>query len=129
MAPDSEYPPHRLGRRGETLAARILAARGWRILARNYRAGRREVDVVARRDGMVAFVEVKTRGGDGFGSPEASVTLLKRREIEAVAVDFLARHVRDDVEVRFDVIAIRTEPSGRVVRVDHIEDAWRPGWT
>ena len=124
-----EYPPHRLGRKGEILAARILESRGWRILARNYRAGRREIDVVAQRDGLVAFVEVKTRGGDGFGSPQAAVTLLKRREIEAVAVDFLARHVRDDVDVRFDVVAIRTGPSGSVVTVEHIEDAWRPGWT
>lgn len=129
MASDPEYPPHRLGRRGEALAARVLQGRGWRILARNYRAGRREIDVVARRDGLVAFVEVKTRGGDGFGSPQAAVTLLKRREIEVVAVDFLARHVREDVEVRFDVVAIRTGPSGRVVTVEHIEDAWRPGWT
>lgn len=129
MAPDSTYPPHQLGRRGEMLAARILEARGWRILARNYRAGRREIDVVARRDTLLAFVEVKTRGGAGFGSPQAAVTRLKRREIEAVAVDFLARHVRDDVEVRFDVVAIRTGPSGRVVMVEHIEDAWRPGWT
>ena len=129
MAADSTYPPHRLGRRGETLAARVLEARGWRILARNYKAGRREIDVVARRDRLLAFVEVKTRAGDGYGPPEAAVTLLKRREIEAVALDYLTRHVTEDLDVRFDVVSVWLVGDGRAVRVHHIEDAWRPGWT
>jgi putative endonuclease len=129
MATDSTYPPHRLGRRGETLAVRVLEARGWRILARNYKAGRREIDVVACRDGLLAFVEVKTRAGEGYGPPEAAVTLLKRREIEAVALDYLTRHVREDVDVRFDVVSVWLTARGRAVRVRHIEDAWRPGWT
>jgi putative endonuclease len=129
MTPESTHPPHRLGRRGEMLAARALAACGWRILARNYRFGRREVDIVARRGSLLTFVEVKTRAGDGYGGPESAVTALKRREIEVVALEYLTRHVRDDVDVRFDVVAVRLLADGRVVRVDHIEDAWRPGWT
>lgn len=129
MTPESTYPPHRLGRTGEALAVRLLAARGWHVLARNYRAGRREVDIIARRENLLVFVEVKTRTGRGYGGPQAAVTQLKRREIEAVALDFLTRHVRSDVEVRFDVVAIRLETSGRIGRVEHIEDAWRPGWT
>ncbi|MDZ7779323.1 MAG: YraN family protein [Gemmatimonadota bacterium] len=129
MAPESTYPPHRLGRRGEALAAHLFAARGWRVLARNYRAGRREVDIVVRQGRLLVFVEVKTRTGRGFGGPQAAVTRLKRREIEAVALDYLTRHVRWDAEVRFDVVAIRFDASGRVGRVEHIEDAWRPGWT
>lgn len=78
---------------------------------------------------MLAFVEVKARAGEGYGSPEAAVTHLKRREIEAVALDFLTRHVRDDVDVRFDVVAVSGRPGGRIMHVHHIEDAWRPGWT
>ena len=129
MATDPTYPPHRLGRRGEILAARVLESRGWRILARNYKAGRREIDVVARRDRLLAFVEVKTRAGEGYGPPEAAVTALKRREIEAVALDYLTRHVHEDVDVRFDVVSVWLVADGRAVRVHHIEDAWRPGWT
>lgn len=96
------------------------------MLVSNYRFGRREVDLVVRRGGLVAFVEVKTRTGTGFGAPEEAVTRLKRREIEAVARDFLWRHRLDDVDVRFDVIAIVAGSGREVVRIDHLEDAWRP---
>jgi len=129
MSTTSEYGPHRLGQEGEALAVHVLERRGWRILARNYRAGRREIDVVATRGDVLAFVEVKTRSGPGFGRPEAAVTLLKRREIEAVALDFLTRHVRRDLQVRFDVVAVTLDPAGRSRTVEHIEDAWRPGWS
>jgi putative endonuclease len=129
MGNESRYPPHRLGRWGERLAAKALEAGGWQILARNYRAGRREIDIVVRRDRLLVFVEVKARGGEGYGPPEAAVTRLKRREIEAVALDYLTRHVRDDVDVRFDVVSVWVLDGSRTVRMHHIEDAWRPGWT
>src|SRR5688572_24277491 len=93
------------------------------MAARNYRFGRREVDLVVRRGNLVAFVEVKTRAGAGYGAPEEAVTRLKRREIEIVAREYLHRHRLDDVDVRFDVVAVTV---GRGVRIDHIEDAWRP---
>ena len=98
------------------------------MLARNYRFGRREVDLVVRRDALVAFVEVKTRAGRGWGAPQEAITALKRREIEAVAVHFLARHGLGEVEVRFDAVAITVVPGADVVGIEHLEDAWRPGW-
>jgi putative endonuclease len=125
---DSDYPPHRLGRMGETLARTHLESQGWTVLAANYRFGRREVDLVVRVGEVVAFVEVKTRAGDGFGGPEAAVTWKKRREIEIVAQDFLYQHRVGDVDVRFDVIAIEVGGDGTPTRFQHIEDAWRPGW-
>ncbi len=100
-----------------------LAGRGWIIVERNYRFGRREVDLIVRRGNLIAFVEVKTRAGDGFGAPEEAVTRLKRREIETVAREYLARHRPGDVDVRFDVIAVSV---GRGARIEHLEDAWRP---
>jgi putative endonuclease len=121
--PDSGHPPHALGRLGEARARAYLLARGWTIAAQNYRFGRREVDIVARKGNLVAFVEVKTRAGDGFGTPEEAVTRLKRREIEIVAREYLCRHRLDDVDVRLDVISVSV---GRRARIDHIEDAWRP---
>ena len=125
MAADS-HPPHALGRWGEAKAARALERRGWRILARNYRFGRREVDLVARREELLAFVEVKTRAGLGYGAPEEAVTGLKRREIEAVARDFVARHRLEHLDIRFDVIAIVVGAGRRIERFTHVPDAWRP---
>ena len=124
--PPRAHPPHALGRWGEDQAARVLEERGWRILARNYRFGRREVDLVARRGAVLAFVEVKTRAGRGFGEPEESVTALKRREVEAVARDFVRRHRIGSLEIRFDVVAIVVGPGRRVERLTHIPGAWRP---
>ena len=127
MGTDATHPPHELGAWGEARAARLLTASGWRILARNYRHGRREVDIVARRDGVVAFVEVKTRRADSdFGTPEEAVTARKQREIEAVAGDFLRRRSVGDVDVRFDVVAIVVGPDRSVLRTTHVPDAWRP---
>ncbi len=123
MAPSHDHPPHALGRFGEIRAREYLVERGWTIEAANYRFGRREVDLVARRGNLVAFVEVKTRAGAGYGSPAEAVTRLKRREIELVAQEYLLRHRLGDVDVRFDVIAVTVENG---VRVEHLEDAWRP---
>lgn len=124
----SPHPPRDLGLWGEDLAARHLTREGWEILERNVRSGRREVDLVARRDHTIAFVEVKTRAGMGYGAPEEAVTRLKRREIEAVARFYLARLGHPDIAVRFDVVAIVVDGARRVVSFTHIEDAWRPGW-
>jgi putative endonuclease len=108
------------------LATRYLRRHGWSVVARNYRFGRREVDLVVRRGRLLAFVEVKTRAGSGFGAPEDAVTGLKRREIELVATAYLARERPGDVDVRFDVLSITVDRRGRVARVAHLEDAWRP---
>jgi Holliday junction resolvase-like predicted endonuclease len=61
-----------------------------------------------------------------MGSPEDAVTWSKRREIQVVAQDYLMRHVREYVGVRFDVVAIVADERRRILRCDHIEDAWRP---
>ena len=82
--------------------------------------------MIVRRADLVAFVEVKTRAGSGYGAPEEAVTGLKRREIEIVAQEYLVRHRLDDVGVRFDVLSIVVTATGRPVRLVHLEDAWRP---
>ncbi len=126
MPAQQPNPAHDLGRRGESLARHFLLRRGWVVLATNYRFGRREVDLVVRRGRLVSFVEVKTRTGSAFGAPEDAVTGLKRREIEAVAQEFLVRHRMDDVDVRFDVVSIRTGRTHGAPVIRHLEDAWRP---
>ena len=108
------------------MASRMLVRAGWTILERGYRLGRREVDIIARRERLITFVEVKTRIALDFGAPAEAVTRRKRREIEAVAADYLVRHVHDDVDVRFDVVSLISAPGRRVLRCEHVEDAWRP---
>lgn len=116
---------HRLGRAFEDVAAAWLEARGWTVLERNVRFQRREVDLVARRGTVVAFVEVKGRRSSRYGRPEEAVTGRKRREIERVAHWWIARHPDPHALYRFDVIAI--EPTGNGgMDLRHLEDAWRP---
>lgn len=118
--------PHDLGRRGEALAADRLRRTGWRILHTNYRAGRREIDLVARCGATVAFIEVKTRAGPAFGDPLEAVTARKRTEIARVARDWIARHGRPGDRYRFDAVAVVWERGSRP-RVRHVTDAWRLG--
>jgi putative endonuclease len=112
-----------LGPRGEALAADYLCARGWTILARNFRLGHKEIDIVARRGDLVAFVEVKTRSGRGYGHPLEAITSAKRREIALVARAWTARHgARGDL-YRFDAVAVLWE--GPTPIVEHVEGAWQ----
>jgi len=126
--PDSWTDPrHRRGLAGEREAMEYLRARGWTVLDHRFRMGRLEVDLVARRGQLVAFVEVKTRSGAGFGTPAEAVTWSKRREIVRVARAWMDRYGHPGDVYRFDVIGILVSETG-AARVQHIEDAFRPGW-
>jgi putative endonuclease len=115
---------HDFGRRGEATAARYLAQRGWTILHRNWRLGHKEIDLVARRGRVVAFVEVKSRSGPDFGHPLESITPFKRREIEQVARAWVARFGTPRSVYRFDAIAIVRHGAAPLC-IEHVEDAWR----
>jgi putative endonuclease len=112
-----------LGPRGEELACRYLTTRGWTVVDRNFRMGRKEIDLVARRGEVVAFVEVKTRAGTGYGDPLEAITWRKRREIQQVAASWVDRHGRTGEVYRFDAVAVLLV-DGRA-RIRHVEDAWR----
>lgn len=116
-------PGNPLGDRGEALAADYLERAGWTIVARNFRMGRKEIDLVARLDEVVAFVEVKTRAGTGFGHPLEAITWKKRREIHQVASAWIDRFGRVGDIYRFDAVAVQV--TGRSERLEHVEDAWR----
>ena len=95
-----------LGGRGEDLAAAFLAARGLRILERNFRSRCGEIDIVAMDGCTLVFCEVKTRRDRGYGPPECAVTARKQRQLRRAAAVYLsARGVRDR-ECRFDVVAV-----------------------
>ena len=120
-------PRHRRGVAGEEAAKRYLQSLGWLILAHRYRLGRVEVDLVVRKGSVVAFVEVKTRRGVAFGSPLEAVTWNKKREIVRVARGWMDRFGLPGDVYRFDVVGVIMQSSGKA-EIEHVEDAFRPGW-
>ncbi|HEY6061499.1 MAG TPA: YraN family protein [Gemmatimonadales bacterium] len=113
---------HKQGLAAEEQAIRFLASRGWLVLAHRWRVGRTEIDIVARRGVTVAFIEVKSRRGEAFGSPLEAVTGAKQRELVRAARAWIDRFgVPADI-YRFDCIAVRQGV------LEHLEDAFRPGW-
>ncbi len=118
-------PPDRagLGRIGEDAACEYLAERGFEVLQRNWRSRSGEIDVVARCGGTVVFAEIKSRTGTAFGEPEESVTPRKAGRIRMLASEYLAGSEVHG-EVRFDVIAVMLDRSGRVLEIRHVPDAF-----
>ncbi len=110
------------GRTGELVAERWLRVRGWRVLQRRFRNGHRDIDLIAERDGTVAFVEVKARRGGWFGGPIEAVNWKKRRELARSASVWIDRHGRTGEVYRFDVIGVLMDDRG--VRVRHVENAF-----
>jgi putative endonuclease len=115
-----------LGRRGEDLAHRYLRSAGFVIVARNYRpsAGDSEVDIVARDNGTLVFIEVKSRMSADFGSPERAIDNEKQKRIVRAARSYATRAGVDWSEVRFDTVSIVfTNPPSIV----HQQDAFFDG--
>jgi putative endonuclease len=97
----------RLGIRGESLAATAYEARGYRVVVRNWRAGRGELDLVVRRGPTLVFCEVKTRATAAFGSPALAVGRDKQVQLRLLAIRFLDAHPQRGVrEIRFDVACV-----------------------
>ena len=95
-----------LGVNGENLAAQYLEANGWRILERNFRIRRAEIDLIAEREGMIVFVEVKTRLSNKFGRPAEAVDERKQRKIIMAAGVFMQRAEFAQCACRFDVMEV-----------------------
>lgn len=114
---------HRIGSWGERIAAEYLERCGWRIIDRNFRVGRKEVDLIARREGVLAFVEVKTRRSLNFGHPLSAVAARKRHTIRQVAEGWVARFGERDLEYRFDAVSVERRGAGKL-SIQHVENAW-----
>ncbi|MFN2227788.1 MAG: YraN family protein [Anaerolineae bacterium] len=110
------------GRHGEELAARHLSAQGYHIVARNWRCPGGEIDLVARDGDELAIVEVRARRGRAFGSPEESITATKQARL----IDLAAAYIQAEEwpgPWRIDVVAIEMDRRGRLLRIDHYENA------
>ncbi len=101
-------PGHAWGRRGEDLAHRYLQRKGYTIVARNYRtrSGSGEVDLIGWDGTALAFIEVKTRATEEYGSPESAVDLEKQHHLHIAARDYLRRTGIEWDVARFDIVSI-----------------------
>ena len=113
-----------LGRRGENAAARFLARRGYKIVARGQRGQIGELDLVAVDGRTVVFVEVKTRTTQDAGHPADAVDEAKQRQLTRVALAFLQRHDLLEAKSRFDVVAVTWPADGRRPLIEHFPSAF-----
>ncbi|MDE6505124.1 MAG: YraN family protein [Clostridia bacterium] len=106
-----------LGAKGEKKARRYLFLHGWKIIAKNYKTPFGEIDIIARKKDVLAFIEVKTRLSDIFGLPSEAVDERRKRRYIMGANYFLANK-NADLTIRFDIIEIFRG------QLNHIENAF-----
>lgn len=112
-----------LGRKGELLAKTHLENLGYEILDENWTFGKAEVDLIAYKDRVIIFTEVKTRTGTGFGQPEDFVDNWKQKLLADAADEYIYL-MNHQGEVRFDIISVLFK--GEQHTLKHIEDAFWP---
>jgi putative endonuclease len=116
---DDMADQNKVGKKGEELAARFLARKGFNVVARNFRYRKAEIDIIVQRDDWLIFVEVKTRSSAAFGEPEAFVGSKKVRLIFLAAEEYIYA-IDWNGHVRFDVISVKL---GKDIEIVHFEDA------
>ena len=113
------------GQRGEGIAAAHLESIGFRILHRNWRFSRYELDIVAVDGPMLVFVEVKARTYGSFYPPEMAVNKKKQQDLAKAAQAYMTQN-RHDCEARFDIVAITQSAAG--ASINHLQDAFYPSF-
>ena len=115
---------HNLGKKGEDLAVDYLKKAGYRILHRNWKAGKLEIDIIAENKDFIVFIEVKTRSDDYQEHPLSAINREKQRSLIFAANNFIQWNNIDN-ESRFDVITVIIKRDN-TNQVEHIEDAFYP---
>ena len=110
------------GRFGEHLASRYLSKKSFQIIACNWRSGHLEIDIIATKNDVIHFVEVKTRHSNRFGYPEESVTPKKFRSLQKAANAFLTRFDKV-MKIQFDILSVSMLP-GKEIEFYFIEDVY-----
>ena len=110
------------GIKGEEIAEKFLQTKGYKILHKNWTHDKKEVDIIAIKDHLLVFVEVKTRANTQFGFPEDAVNEIKQEHLRVAAEEFLHRHP-EYTEIRFDIISVILS-NGHEKEVVHFEDAF-----
>ncbi len=110
-----------LGRWGEETAVRYLQTRGYIILARNLHTAHGELDIVARKEETIVFVEVKMRSSNAYGFPEEAVSPRKQAHLLSAAEAYFQQHPDSPETWQFDIIAITHRP-GTAPEIEHFEN-------
>ncbi len=113
-----------LGKRAEREAALYLRRRGYELIAQDVRSFFGQIDLVFRKGRTVIFVEVKSRTGEEYGSPTESLGARQRKRLIRAGHGFLAKKGWTESEVRFDLVGVYFDKEGKMVRIEHIPDAF-----
>jgi len=106
-----------LGKKGEDLAVNQLKALKYKVLERNFKCPLGEIDIIARDQNTLVFIEVKTRATKDFGGPAAAVNERKQRQLSKVALTYLNQKKLTNVSARFDVVAVELIPPSPRIEV------------
>ncbi len=110
-----------LGKQGELIAQDFLRSKGYEILETNWRFGKAEIDIIAKKEDLLVVIEVKTRSSEHYGKPEMFVNKKKMKLVlEAINQYVDQKNIED--EIRFDIISIIINQYRK--DIDHIEDAF-----
>ncbi|MFW6238444.1 MAG: YraN family protein [Halanaerobiales bacterium] len=116
------YSNKELGDWGENRACTYLKDTGYNLVERNFRTRWGEIDIIARREDLIAFIEVKTRKSKKYGTPVEAVNRKKQHKIKSLARSFLQQNDITCCQVRFDIISIKI--SGCKARLRHLKNAF-----
>ncbi|KMQ69748.1 hypothetical protein ACM39_01480 [Chryseobacterium sp. FH2] len=110
------------GKKAEDLAAAFLQKNGYKVLIRNFRFQKAEIDIIAEKDNLIIIAEVKARSTDAFMLPQEAVTKTKIKLIVSAANHYLEEFNKNN-EVRFDIISVLPDKNGNLI-IEHIADAF-----
>lgn len=114
-----------MGRLAEEAGARFLLEQGYELLERNWRCRSGEIDIIAKKEGVIVIVEVRSRSlhSERYGTPAESITPRKIKQVRETATVYLHRSHQSDEPIRFDVLAVRMEQD-EVAAIEHIINAF-----
>jgi putative endonuclease len=112
-----------IGRLGENLAAEHLKNQGYSLIETNYRCPRGEIDIIAQEGECIVFTEVRTKTGNGFGTPEESVTSAKKKHLIESAYTYLEEKDKQQADWRIDFIAVELDRNNKPSRIEHYKNA------
>jgi len=114
-----------IGNGGEIAAREYLMQQGYAIMDTNWQYGHLEIDIIAIKENVLAFVEVKTRSSTAVSEPQMAVNQQKQKNIIRAANAYILKN-RCDCEARFDIITV--VKTGNETKVEHLPDAYSPHW-
>lgn len=106
-----------IGKRGETLAISFLKKNGYRVIESNFRCRYGEIDIIAQDGKTVAFIEVKTKTSNRFGSPTQAIDSRKQRQVSKTALAYISQKRLTNYSARFDVVGINIKGSNSEIEL------------